>query len=378
MKKMAKISLIGFIGAFTVYVGGLFSQTPTYYCDIRNESFIAQNVFEFDVYLTRTGTTPLQLACFEAGINLNSSFVNGGSITPVILTGSELLPSQVPTSIAFDASSNCLKLAPQKPPRDYATGVVTATEIDGVTGTKVCRIQLNNSNDFGADPANYTWNMSPDPYRTVVSAFLPGAPPVNSAITSAQSQSVSNNLVLYLEGLCASGANNKAQDDMGDHFGGPVADQITIKLVNASSHAIDYFSTPANLYTNGKCSFSAPASISGSYYIVVNHRNSIETWSADPVTFGGGLVSYDFSDNAAKAYASNMIEKDGVWAFYAGDVNQDGLVDSGDMNEVDNGSTAILMGYYPSDVNGDGLVDSGDMNTVDNNSTAIVMVQAPF
>jgi hypothetical protein len=62
---------------------------------------------------------------------------------------------------------------------------------------------------------------------------------------------------------------------------------------------------------------------------------------------------------------------------WTGDVNQDGIVDSGDMNPVDNASTAVTFGYVNEDVNGDGIVDSGDMNFIDNNSTAVIMVQTP-
>ena len=58
-------------------------------------------------------------------------------------------------------------------------------------------------------------------------------------------------------------------------------------------------------------------------------------------------------------------------------MNQDGIVDSGDMNPVDNASTAITMGYVLEDVNGDGIVDSGDMNIVDNNSTAVIIAIVP-
>jgi len=58
-------------------------------------------------------------------------------------------------------------------------------------------------------------------------------------------------------------------------------------------------------------------------------------------------------------------------------VNMDGIVDSGDMNPVENASTAFILGYISEDVNGDGIVDSGDMNIVENNSTAVIMTLTP-
>ena len=69
---------------------------------------------------------------------------------------------------------------------------------------------------------------------------------------------------------------------------------------------------------------------------------------------------------------------DRYYLIFGADVNQDGIVDTGDMNDVDNGSASIMIGYNVPDVNGDGLVDTSDMNMVDNNSAAIVYVRIPF
>jgi hypothetical protein len=47
------------------------------------------------------------------------------------------------------------------------------------------------------------------------------------------------------------------------------------------------------------------------------------------------------------------------------------------MNPVENESTNFTMGYVVEDVNGDGIIDTGDMNIVENNSTSIVQVITP-
>jgi hypothetical protein len=97
-------------GLFIMFGNSLSAQTPTYYCDIRNESFVASNIFEFDLYLTRTGSVPLELAGINTGVILNTGFVNVGSITPSLVAGSELNNSQVPTNIAYDAANRCVKI----------------------------------------------------------------------------------------------------------------------------------------------------------------------------------------------------------------------------------------------------------------------------
>lgn len=59
---------------------------------------------------------------------------------------------------------------------------------------------------------------------------------------------------------------------------------------------------------------------------------------------------------------------DGKWAFFSGDVNQDGAVDTGDMSPVDNDAAAFASGYLATDVNGDGMVDTADITLIDNNA----------
>ena len=121
-----------------------------------------------------------------------------------------------------------------------------------------------------------------------------------------------------------------------------------------------------------------PGSITGSYYVVIKHRNSIETWSNLSVPFGGtGPIFYDFSTAASQAYGNNMKLMGTVYVIYGADADQNGIVDGTDMALIDNASTALLVGYNPEDVNGDGIVDGSDMAMVDNNSTAIVSVQKP-
>jgi len=190
------------------------------------------------------------------------------------------------------------------------------------------------------------------------------------------------NLSVFLEGLYAGGGTMvKAQDEFGDHFPGNTADQVTVELHDAANYSnLIYSSGLVDVSTTGGAYLTAvPPLYSGSYYMTIKHRNSIETTTAAPVSFAGSLITYNYSTAASQAYADNMKDMgDGYFALYTGDVNQDGIVDGGDMNPVDNDATyTIFVGYSPTDINGDGLVDASDMNFVDNNSTAIVMAYLP-
>ncbi|MBK7214011.1 MAG: M28 family peptidase [Bacteroidales bacterium] len=187
------------------------------------------------------------------------------------------------------------------------------------------------------------------------------------------------NLTLLLEGLYnGSGSMRKAQDESGDHFTGTVADEVRVELRNAANYSsIIYSADNVALNTNGTLQATVPAVHGGSYYITVKHRNSIETTTAVPVSFAGSNITYDFSTAAGQAFGSNQKLIGGKYLIYAGDLNQDGIVDSGDMMGVDNGSSNFLTGYIVIDANGDGLIDSGDMIVVDNNASTFVGAVTP-
>jgi len=186
-------------------------------------------------------------------------------------------------------------------------------------------------------------------------------------------------LTAMLEGLYnGSGTMRQAQDASGNHYTGNTADQVTVELHSSINYGtIVYSAGNVNLSTTGIATVTIPGAYNGSYYVTVKHRNSIETTTAAPVAMTGGSVSYNFSTSVAQAYGSNLYGIGGVYVIWGGDVNQDGIIDSGDMNPVENESVAITMGYVAEDVNGDGLVDSGDMNMVENNSIAIITVITP-
>lgn len=180
-------------------------------------------------------------------------------------------------------------------------------------------------------------------------------------------------LTVFLEGLFNGTTMNKAMNATGEQFPGAIADQITVELHNSVSPytlAAGPFTVGVN--TDGTATFTLPASMGSSYYIVVKHRNSIETWNAGPVPFSAGSTSYNFSSSAGQAYGSNLKLISGKYMIYAGDVNQDGIIDSGDMTTVDSDSFLYLSGYFNSDVNGDGTIDTGDMMFLDNNVTQYI------
>jgi hypothetical protein len=188
------------------------------------------------------------------------------------------------------------------------------------------------------------------------------------------------NLTVMLEGLYNTGTSqmNKAQNALGNQFPGLIADRITVEIrLNISPYTLVQSFANIDLLTNGTSTLSIPGGFGSSYYVVIKHRNSIETWSKLPLSFAGSTINYSFSSAATQAFGNNMKLLGSIYAIYGGDATQDGTVDGSDMAAVDNASTLVLAGYNPEDVNGDGIVDGSDMAMVDNNSTAIIQVIKP-
>ena len=104
-----------------------------------------------------------------------------------------------------------------------------------------------------------------------------------------------------------------------------------------------------------------------SYYIAVVNPNTLRTWSAVDILFGT-VTNYDFSNAITKAYGSNMKNLgDGNFALFSGDVNQDGLINIADYNEIKNATRLFVTGYLTDDLNGDSLIESVDFSLVENN-----------
>ena len=155
-----------------------------------------------------------------------------------------------------------------------------------------------------------------------------------------------------------------------------IPDTITCVIRNGSVPfgAVDSVKVP--LSTNGQgTAVLSKVLLNTNYYIVLNHRNSIETWS-NIVTFSSSNPTFDFTTSQSKAYGNNLVQAGSEWCLYSGDVNQDGFVTSNDYTGIDNDASS--GGYHlVNDLNGDGFVTSNDFTCIDNNSSAGINKQVP-
>lgn len=121
--------------------------------------------------------------------------------------------------------------------------------------------------------------------------------------------------------------------------------------------------------------------ISESYYFVIKHRNSVETWSKLPVFLYNSYNDwYDFTISQDKAFGNNtvLVSNSPVrYAIYSGDVNQNGTVDLTDVLMIYNDANEFVTGYRNTDVTGNDVTDLTDVVLTYNNANTFVNVKRP-
>jgi hypothetical protein len=196
----------------------------------------------------------------------------------------------------------------------------------------------------------------------------------NSSATFTVSANITFNLHAYIEGYYVSaGQMTPTLMNQGVSANASQVDTIRVELRDQFSPATVVASTEAILDINGNASFSLPGSIAGgSYYVAIFHRNSIQTWSAAPISFTV-LSVYNLASSAASAYGSNLKALgDGNFAIFSGDYDQSESVDIFDFPLYDFDNLNFGSGYLVTDINGDGGVDIFDFPVYDANNLNFV------
>ncbi|TRZ88695.1 MAG: hypothetical protein D4R88_07255, partial [Methanosarcinales archaeon] len=243
----------------------------------------------------------------------------GVSLTPALswgaVTGAVSYRIQVSTDSLFATSQ-------------FDTSGITAATItvpaNRLTGLTKYYWRVNATNLGGTGPYSLVWN-----FRTL--------------------QNLTLNLKVYLEGFW----NGTTQ----------VSDTTMVYLANSTTPYAFIDTAKVVLSTTGTAAINFTKAPNASYYIVVNHRNHLETWSKLPQAFITNVaVNYDFTTAANKAFGDNMKQVGTVWVLYGGDANRDGAIDALDVALfiVQFGNS----GYLSCDFNGDGSVDALDVSII--------------
>lgn len=112
---------------------------------IRNITQTSALRMEFDIILQdMDASEEFELASTQSGIYINPGISSGTLTVSIIGSSSELLPSQQPTAITYDAENDVIKLNGRVPP-GFGYGTIIST-----TGTRVCRIRVTSSVPFAS------------------------------------------------------------------------------------------------------------------------------------------------------------------------------------------------------------------------------------
>ena len=167
---------IYFSRIFWIALGNLFSlflmaQNPTYTLDLRNDVQVSSTIYEFDIYLLRTGTIPFEYAYGNYGILINPLIKNGGSITASMVSGSPdpilVSTNQDPNSVDFYDAYNVIRVS-----AGSIVGAGNGALISNISpGTRICRVRLSNTVAFGQYQPNLAWTTTLY-YPTQVYAYV--------------------------------------------------------------------------------------------------------------------------------------------------------------------------------------------------------------
>ncbi len=325
----------------------------------------------FTAVPTNGGTTP----AYQWKVNGTNVGTNSASYTTSALTNGQIVSCVMTSNAACvtgsPAASNSVTMLVNNPP-----SISSFTPAGGSSGTSVA---ISGSGFTGTTSVKFNGMLSTFAVNSdvLITATAPvgastGLLSVTTPCGTANSGSnfITNvllNLKVFIEGFYLGAGIMKA---VVDPLNQPtLCDSISVELRNSFSPfgIAQSVKNTINIYGNGN--FVFPGSIQGqSYYIVIRHRNSLETWSSVPILFNGPVVNYNFSDGLNRAFGNNLKDVSvGNYAIFSGDVNQDGSISLNDLSETENACLLFLTGYLPEDLTGDLITESSDYSLLENN-----------
>jgi len=175
------------------------SQAPTYEMYVTNQTQVSSKVYQFDVYLLKTGSaSQLELASLQFGLGFDTMIVNGGTVSFSFVSGSSQLgANQVPTSFGIGSSSQVstvngvtyrfMNQATRALPGSGNGSLISAVKTGCTSpGTRVGTYRLTNTVDFrNSSSSKHIFNVGTGSGRTntIVTAYVGG---LNTTLSGTQ------------------------------------------------------------------------------------------------------------------------------------------------------------------------------------------------
>jgi len=364
-----------------------FSQNPTYTLRVDSMRLVSINApndaIEFGIYLTHTNApTTFGFAGHHYFFSFNPGIVSC-VVTDTTCLYYSIIGSQLPVSYqprgpgigtATNPSATLMRM------KINAFQGTPGLDITGATNLLMVRMRLlSTAGSFNQTYLSMAWRNPPVvAFASKVFAYVND---INTDITTPLTHTIDSTglpsplgdpptialkLSVLPEGLYNQLSNLTSRRDTVKVYLRNTSSPYSI--VDSAKNVIDSIS-----FTN---KFIFNNASSGTYYIVVKHFNSIETWSkseGELFTLGDTTI-YDFTTSITQAFGNNMKLKGSKYCIISGDVNQDGFIDGSDFLIIENDAYIFSTGrFIPSDLNGDNAVDGTDALIGDNNRSSIVI-----
>ncbi|MFN8143097.1 MAG: IPT/TIG domain-containing protein [Bacteroidia bacterium] len=307
----------------------------------------------------------------------NATLTNGNTISCVMTSNATCVSGNPAASNTLTMSVDSIPKITSFTPGNGSVG--NSVVITGSYFSSATQVQFNTTNaTFVVNNANQiTATVPAGATSGTIKVINPCGTGTSLTSFTINPSSVTLTLTVFIEGYYLNGAPMPAVINPGIHPN--VCDTVTVELVSPGNTTVVQASDKKTIGTNGVGTFTFPGSMIGSFHwIVVKHRNSIQTWSAAAVNFPGSTVSYNFTNAQNQAFGSNQIANgDGTFSIRSGDVNQDDLIESTDFGSIENASQSFLSGYVSEDLTGDNLVESSDYGLGENNSQLFLFAIKP-
>lgn len=359
------------------------------------------NVFSYSIYCTYTGPNPLALRGYSWGLNYTPGLENGGVLSQTFLYRDPVFNNIPPVSYSVSSSLNHF--------RATTLNATPGNEVVLTSGVRYLMARMKVKTSSSSFPQNFNpWSPT-----------LP-LEPIQMVSASGRSQCIASVLVNYAPGVIYNfiGAGNVSPTAnilniltsnmnpspvSANHFilnppnttlhltcfiqgywnglngmlpvlayqseptTAGACDSIDVELHNESAPYSIVQSVRTVLHQDGTATCIFPT-VSGNYFIAVKHRNGLQTWTSDPVSFGFSPANYNFTTSFSQAYGDNQIEvAPGVWAFFSGDITVDENIDLLDLSQLETDISTFTFGYHSTDINGDGNVDLLDIPILEGN-----------
>ena len=306
---------------------------------------------EIGTLLTNNGCTGCHNGNAAGGLNLQSygGIAAGGNICgPNILTGNNLVGI-----ISISGYDACGTPMPVPRMNDRVSGNLDATEI----------AMIQTWIDGGAPENCQDFDFGAGPSTVSLKAFLEGS--YQESTGKMSTDLVAQGLLPANQPYNVAPYNHTGNESIST-FSSQMVDWVLVEARTTTNPDSKVMTQAAILMEDGNIKgadgndLTFNFSYNESYYFVVRHRNHMDVMTATTVgnTFS---FQYDFTQQVSKAFGSGQqkIMSDGKVALFAGDMNQDIVVQTSDFDYWKLNS-AILNTYSYSDLNLDGVVQTTD------------------